>query len=463
MASARELASLLDEIAAVDWRRPAWWGLVAGAALLERFARSADGPLYPVYLSVNGGPRSDTFMARDRSPVRSAGARAARAVARARAAAAAVATLDGQFPDQPLRCALRRRDGWLVREPATLDRAAFVTPRGVLVADLADERLAARLAAACVGPALPPPAGATAVAVSLLDHRAATARHLHRLAWMGGRGPWLGLGQAEGLEVASTCHFVVDGYGHGRIAAETFAALDRVPDADHGPAVDWPAPDVAGAEALGIAAARVPAPRTPRAIYALGRALLAHFGNGTAFSPTFQIPIAPGGWDDPERRRRRVLFALASLRLVDDERPEPFDAFARRLEAIAAREAEGKGVLTRILRATTQAPLPARLRRRLLTSEGRTHPRVPPIEVLAGRGSVSAIRYPEGERPPAPLYAVSSPALAAPPHDPRGAVVLTLVHHGDEATATLCGNGMAGTPEGARAFLDTWRAALAEE
>src|SRR5262249_57209971 len=100
---------------------------------------------------------------------------------------------------------------------------------------------------------------------------------------------------------------------------------------------------------------------------------------GTAFSPTFQIPIAPGGWDDPERRRRRVLFALASLRLVDDERPEPFDAFARRLEAIAAREAEGKGVLTRILRATTQAPLPARLRRRPLPPPGRTHPPLPPV------------------------------------------------------------------------------------
>ncbi len=463
VASAREIASLLDEIAAVDWRRPAWWGLVAGTALLERLARSADGPLYPVYLSVNGGPRADTFMARDRAPARSVAARVARAVARARAATAALATLDGRFPDQPLRCALRSRGGWLVREPAPLDRAAFLTPRGVLVADLADpERLARALEAACAGPPLPPPRGAPAVAVSLLDHGVATARHLHRLAWTDGRGPWLGLGQAEGLEVVTTCHFVVDGYGHGRISAETFAALDRAPDRGEGAPVDWPAAEVAGAEALGFAAARVPAPRTPRAIYALGRALLAHFGNGTSFSPTFQIPVAPGGKDDPERRRRRVLFALASLRLVD-ERPEPFESFARRLETIAAREADGKGVLTRILRATTQAPLPAGLRRRLLTSEGRTHARVPPIEVLAGRGSLSAIRYPEDERPPAPLYAVSSPALAAPAHDPRGAVVLTLVHHGEEATATLCGNGLAGTPAGARAFLDTWRAALDKE
>jgi hypothetical protein len=460
LASARELASLLEEIAELDWRRPAWWGLVAGTAVLERLARSADGPLYPVYLSVNGGPRADTFMARDRAPAVSLEARAARAVARARAAATALARLDGEFPDQPLRCSLRWRAGWLEREPAALDRATFLTPRGAFAGELGDPgRLAGALAAACVGPPLPPPGEPTAIAVSLLDHRVATARHLHRLVWSDGRGPWLGLGQAEGLEVVTTCHFVVDGYGHGRIASEIFAALDRTTDAGGGASVAWPAPELAGAEALGFAAARVPAPRTSRASYALGRALFHHFGNGTAFSPTFQIPVAPGSKDDPERRRRRVLFALASLRLEDD-RPEPYEAFARRLETIAAREAAGKGVLTRILRATTQAPLPSSLRRRLLTSEGRTHPRVPPIEVLAGRGSLSAIRYPPDERPPAPLYAVSSPALSAPPHDPRGAVVLTLIHHGDEATATLCGNGVAGTPAGAQTFLDTWRDAL---
>jgi hypothetical protein len=458
--SARELASLLEEVADVDWRRPAWWGLVAGTAVLERLARQADGPLYPLYLSVNGGPRADTFMARDRAPATAVDARVARAVARARAAAAALARLDGQFPDQPLRCSLRWRRGWLVREPATLDRATFLTPRGAWVGDLSDPaRLRRELAAACVGPPLVPPGEATAVGVSLVDHRIATARHLHRLMWADGRGPWLGLGQAEGLEVVTTCHFVVDGYGHGRIASETFAALDRDDGSAGGPPVAWPAPEVEGAEGLGFAAARVPAPSTSRAGYALGRALLSHFGNGTSFSPTFQIPVAPGAKDDPERRRRRVLFALASVRL-DAERPEPYAAFARRLAAIAAREADGRGVLTRILRATTRAPLPAALRRRMLTSNGETSPHVPPIEVLAGRGSLSAIRYPADERPAAPLYAVSSPALSAPAHDPRGAVVLTLIHHGEEATATLCGNGIAGSPAGARAFLDTWRAAV---
>jgi hypothetical protein len=386
------------------------------------------------------------------------GARVARAVARARAAATALARLDGAFPDQPLRCALRWRDGWLDREPASLEHAAFLTPRGVWVGALGD---AVGLARHCAGEPIPAAAAVPAVAVSLLDHDLSTARHLHRATWADGRGPWLGLGQAGDLEVVTTCHFAVDGYGHGRIAAEIFAALaDASTEAGDGTPVTWPAGDIDGAEPLGMAAARISAPRSARAAYALGLTLLRLYGNGGGFSPTFQIPVAPGRRDDPERRRRRVLFALASLR-VEGGAPEPFDHFAPRLEALAAREAEGRGALTRILRATTLAPMPRRLRRRLLRSDGRTHPRVPPIEVLAGRGSLSAIRYPESERPPAPLYAVSSPALSAPPHDPLGAIVLTLVHHGAEATATLCGNGLAGTPSGARRVLDVWLEALA--
>ena len=49
--------------------------------------------------------------------------------------------------------------------------------------------------------------------------------------------------------------------------------------------------------------------------YALGRVLHRRAGRRDArFSPTFQIPIAPGDREDPLRWRRRVVPALASVR-----------------------------------------------------------------------------------------------------------------------------------------------------
>ena len=83
-----------------------------------------------------------------------------------------------------------------------------------------------------------------------------------------------------------------------------------------------------------------------------------------------------------------------------------------------------------------------------------TSPLLPPIETLAGRGQVSFIRYPEDERPKAPLYALSSPGLAASKHDRTGSLVVTAIHHGDECTVTVAGTGQAGTMGGARVVLD---------
>jgi hypothetical protein len=77
---------------------------------------------------------------------------------------------------------------------------------------------------------------------------------------------------------------------------------------------------------------------------------------------------------------------------------------------------------------------------------------LPPVEVLAGRGSLSLIRFGAGEEPPAPLYGASAPALV----DARGGCVLTLIPHDGRATASVCGTGRAGSPEGARRMLDVF-------
>src|SRR5262249_50433697 len=153
-------------------------------------------------------------------------------------AAAVLARCADELPDQPLLRALAWRDGWLTRVPlpAGPARVAFATPRGAALADLAapDEALAAALGAVCAGrPPRPPlapihPAGRAprpaAIAVALAPEELATARHLHRRAWTAGGGPWLGLGQTAALELVTTCHLAVDGYGHGRVASLIFAA-----------------------------------------------------------------------------------------------------------------------------------------------------------------------------------------------------------------------------------------------
>ena len=62
--------------------------------------------------------------------------------------------------------------------------------------------------------------------VALGDEPIETARHGHRRAWTERGGPWLGLGRAGGVAVVSTCHLIVDGYGHALITAR-IAELTR--------------------------------------------------------------------------------------------------------------------------------------------------------------------------------------------------------------------------------------------
>jgi hypothetical protein len=469
--AARELFELVGELGARP-AHPAWLALVAGTAILERLARLApdavEGDPYTTYLAANGSPRSDTFMARARPARRlDAAGRIALAVVRAEAALAAIARLDGTLPGQPLARALRFERGWLRR--VALNAGApvvFITPSGRVAADPSSPEDCARaLGQACArGARLDgAPVAAAAVAVDLSPQPAGTARHLHRRAWSDAGGPWLGVGETDALEIVTTCHLAVDGYGHGRLADGVFHAVDAVTSdrlarlsraaraglGDAEPSFDE-APAIAGAVALGFASRVVPRDEIvfARVAYAVGRAL-ARLTPGRGGAPTFQVTVAPGKRDDPDRRRRRVRFALLAL-----GRDETFATFRARLAAVVEREREQPGLLGRVLEATARAPLPRALRRRLLASEGRPSRLVPPVEALGGRASLSLIRYPPEERPRAPLAGASSPGLVATARDPLGSFVVTIVEHEGGGTISVDGTGVAGTDEGARRVLD---------
>jgi hypothetical protein len=225
------------------------------------------------------------------------------------------------------------------------------------------------------------------------------------------------------------------------------------------------APPIAEAEPLGFAGTLLPrAPSFARIAYAFGQALDEIFraapaarrgGPARRHSPTFQIPVAVGDRDDPDRLRRRFVVGLTSVRMRDGAF-EPFEAFRARLGAQIAREARAEGLLSRLLRATAAAPVPDPLRRRMLGSSKSPSRWVPPVEILGGRAQLSSLRFVDGEAPAPPLYAASTPSLPASPDDPRGSFVLTLVHHGAGAvTASVAGTGLAGSEDGAAAILET--------
>jgi hypothetical protein len=208
------------------------------------------------------------------------------ALARARAARAAIRELDGALPGQPLAVTLRR-DAETVLDPSALDAAAFAVGDRVLVASLDDPALPARLAA-LLGPGAPPPSPpwtgpVTFVCVSIGDDPIEAARHAHRRAWAGGRGPWLGLGRAGDLATVSTCHLVIDGYGHARITARIAELAPPGPAGAPPPPLPPLAP-VPGAIPLGVAWRELPMP-APRALplaYALGVILHRRLGRPVA-------------------------------------------------------------------------------------------------------------------------------------------------------------------------------------
>lgn len=496
-----ELRALVDEVADVRWMHPAWWGLMSAVALLERFGRRspvAIEELYPTYLAADGGPHTDTFMGTPRGRLRAArdeppAGRIVRAVLAARVGTRAVASVEQRLQGPTLRCNLVRERGWLVRRALDgVPRVAFITPRGPLLArmDADDATLVRALAGGPTGgenggsltaidpqSADPTPA---ALAVSLVEAPTRVARHLHRQAWTRGGGPWLGIGDTPELLVASTCHLAVDGYGHALLVEELASELERHLDrARNRKRARRAALEVAAREALalprsepptwswrdtqplGIAAATLERPpRFPQGAYAFARALDRLYGDGgSRFSPTFQVPVAPGP-EDGQRRRRRVLHGLLALRR-GPEGLESLEDFRGRARGTIAREMRGRGLLTRLLQATLNVPLPDGWRRRMLARPARSYLGLPPVPVLGGRGRFSVLRFDGGEVPRAPVTAVSAPSLVPSRRDPRGGIVLTLVHGERCTTATLAGTGLAGDATGAAHALAVWREELA--
>lgn len=444
---ARRTAELQGELAAIAEVDPRWWLLAGGVAVAETRAPSE------VYLACDAEPDADTFM----------GYRAPRprdlvldAIHRATAARTALRELDGSLPEQPLAVTIDHSRGAQTR-PSTFEVAAFAVGTRCLTARLDDPTLAAQLAAVLGGADPPRWSGATPfVCVSIGDEPLETARHGHRRAWTERGGPWLGLGRAGQLAVVSTCHLIIDGYGHARItariaalAAPTVLAAGAVSGAGH------PAPSlgaVAGAVPLAVTWRELPRP-TPRLIplaYELGRILHRHAGRpGAAFSPTIQIPVARGHKDDPMRLRRRIVSATTSVRF-DDGVPEPFASFEARVRGVFSREAADRGLVSRLLAAARAVPVPVSWKRKGISAK---RPRWLEnfAEVIGGRALLSRIAM---DVPVPAMCAVSSPSRLASDADPIGGCVITVVDDGSHGAITVCGSGFAGTAATAAAFLD---------
>lgn len=436
---ATRTAELHGELAAIAEVDPRWWLLAGGVALAETWARP------DIYLASDAEADADTLMAYRAPPPRDV---IAHAIQRAHAARTALREIDPELPDQELAVTVDRTNGGEVR-PCALDAAAFAVEDRVLVARLDDPSLPAQLVALVAGARPQLWTGAPPfVCVSLGDEPLATARHGHRRAWTASGGPWLGLGRAGELAIVSTCHIVVDGYGHARLAAR-IAELSACEPGD--PARRALAP-VPGAVPLGIAWRELAgaAPRVIPLAYAAGRILHRTAGDRDArFSPTLQIPVARGRLDDALRLRRRVVSATTSVRFERGE-PEPFAVFEARLRDTIAREASASGLVSRLLAAARAVPVPLSWKRR---SIGAKRPRWLEsfASVIGGRALLSRIAL---DAPTPPLCAVSSPSRLSTSEDPVGGCVVTMIDDGTRAAITACGSGLAGTAEQAVAFLD---------
>jgi hypothetical protein len=459
---ARRTVELHRELAAIAEVDPRWWLLAGGVAVAEAWARP--GP----YLACDAEPDADTLMGYRAPPPRDL---VRDAIARATAARTALREIDGELPDQPLAVTIDRASG-AATQPSALEVAAFAIDRHCVIARLDDPTLATQLAAVLAGAEPRPWYGATPfVCVSIGDEPIETARHGHRRAWTERGGPWLGLGRAGDVAVVSTCHLVVDGYGHAWLTARIAELVagggepGGVPASNghavrtgelvvgeatngHGRAL----PPVAGAVPLAISWRELPCP-TPRVIplaYALGRILHRHAGRRDArFSPTFQIPVARGPKDDPLRLRRRIVSVTSSVRF-DGGEPEPFAAFEARLRETIIREANDQGLVSRLLAAARAAPVPVSWKRRSIAAK---RPRWFEgfAEVIGGRALLSRIAL---DIPLPPMCAASSPSRIATAEDPTGGCVITIVDDGSRAAITVGGSGFAGTRESASALLD---------
>lgn len=450
--------ALQRELAAIAEHDPRWWLLAAGVAIAETRATPE------VYLACDAEPDADTFMGYRAPPPRDL---VGDAIDRAVTARAALRELDGELPDQPLAVTIdcSRAARTLA---SRLDVAAFAVGATCLVARLDDPSLPRQLAAVLAGARPPAWHGAMPfVCVALGDEPIETARHGHRRAWTSRGGPWLGLGRAGDVAIVSTCHLIIDGYGHARItarlAARDGAALAADPVSGAVPlvgAVPPPLAPVAGAVPLAVTWRELPRP-TPRVIplaYQLGCLLHRRAGRpGARFSPTLQVPVARGARTDPRRLRRRVISATTSVRF-EAGAPESFAAFEARARGVFAREAADRGLASRLLAAARAVPVPLAWKRKGISAK-RSSWMESFADVIGGRALLSRIAM---DTPTPALCAASSPSKLATALDPIGGCVITLVDDGHRAAITICGSGFAGTTAAATAFLDELLASVAQ-
>jgi hypothetical protein len=457
---ARRTAELQRELAAIAEVDPRWWLLAGGVAFAEVRAASE------AYLACDAQPDADTFM----------GYRAPRprdlvgdAIHRAHAARRALRELDGSLPDQPLAVTIDDVRGATTR-PSQLDIAAFAIGARCLIARLDDPGLAAQLAGVLGGATPARWSGPTPfVCVSIGDDPLETARHGHRRAWTERGGPWLGLGRAGELAVVSTCHLIIDGYGHARITARVAELAGLAGAGEHGlpglpvsPGLPAPALGaIAGAVPLAVTWRELPHP-TPRAIplaYELGCILHRLAGRPDArFSPTIQVPVARGRKDDPLRLRRRIVSATTSVRF-EHGTAEPFAGFEARTRGVFLRESEDRGLVSRLLAAARAVPVPLAWKRRGISAK---RPRWMEdfAKLIGGRAQLSRIAMDVAV--PA-VCAVSSPSRLASAADPIGGCVITIVDDGRHGAITVCGSGFAGTADRAAALLDELLARVAPD
>lgn len=499
--TARGFRRQIKAIAEIKGWNPAWWAVV-GAAGFGGQRPSKGGDLRGLgYRNANGGPWSDTFMARPCTPPATRAERIAWAVLAGRRSIHRIEELASSLPDQPLAATMRAKRGWVTPQPlADATKAVvFLSAAGALwanLADLGDRDLAAALASwTTSGQLLDHPRSSAAVAVGALrlldfDEPAPTpaavaialnpvslpaARHLHRQAWTAAGGPWLGLSWTDSLQVASTCHVAVDGFGHCLISdtvltqpspqqlAPLLAAIGEInteQSTSRGTAKMWPAASWKQRTALVTARFDHPLSSFSHPAYAFGTVLATTFPRACSsrFGPTFQVPVAAGNGNDAQRRRQRVRHALLSVR-QDSSGFEPLKSFASRLRERLTTEASPSGTLATLERAVLAFPFPAARRYWLATDRPPTG-RVPPVTVLTGRGRLSSMRFPAETVPKPPLYAASAPPLAASNRDPSGSLTLTLIHHRAEVSISAFGTGELGETAPLQEFLDRWLNAL---
>ncbi|MFK7987588.1 MAG: hypothetical protein AB8I08_16330 [Sandaracinaceae bacterium] len=470
------LEALFDEVADIDWSRLEWKAALRALRRSEvgrAHSPEAASDAFVQALQANSHPSADTFMA---TPVTRGDDSLHRAAARAVRVAKTLRALDEHAPDQRCVTTLRNDGGWLRAEP--LPRPASPHDGPVPIVFLIDgaawmravrpddevsavrEALAdpSRHLIAVDRAAREPTPSPAVVSVSPVPPR--FARSFHRLAWSRGGGPWMGVADCPPVGVVSTCHAAVDGYVHTKVTDGVLAEDARATDAPWrfeppSQSLSWRGdrpPEV------GFAACVLrPRPRFARALHRFAILLDREMGApGTTRSTPLHIPLAPGVASDDSRWRRRPLYGLFALTKEDADTHESLDAMAGRLPTWLTREASGRGLLTRTLRATLELPVPPWARRRLIARRPWMDRAGAAARILTGGGYLSWMRFERGEAPSVPVHPSAIPSFSS---DRGGAgLSITTTEHGIAAGLTT--SGALGNDVDAGRVLRAWTHAL---